>query len=221
MKPFGWCRSTNLKHGVQRTNVVEPRLHRAKHRACSTDCGTVITVCCNRAFSGRVSAARGRGDPVWGEPVSSTYCRHLRFAPGGSPIALGPCGTSSRVGVDKMRVLATSSSAPCFWRSRRRSAAPRRTDPCEPGGHSKAPSAADDVVIRGWALNMSNTATGANQTIRININGWSSLSQRQHLITTFLEKKQDKLLRELENSLNMGGSTSPATWAWTRTASCA
>lgn len=47
------CRSTNLTHGLPRTNAVEPRVHGAKHRACSTDCGTAITVCCNRAFSGR------------------------------------------------------------------------------------------------------------------------------------------------------------------------
>ena len=41
-------------------------------------------------------------------------------------------------------------------------------------GQSKAPSvqpsATDKVVINGWALNMSNIATGTNQTIRIMIN---------------------------------------------------
>ena len=36
------------------------------------------------------------------------------------------------------------------------------------------PSATDKVTINGWALNMSNIATGANQTIRINIDRWSS-----------------------------------------------
>ena len=50
------------------------------------------------------------------------------------------------------------------------------------GAQSKAPSATDKVTINGWALNMSNIATGANQTIRINIDGWSNPSQRQHLI---------------------------------------
>ena len=49
---------------------------------------------------------------------------------------------------------------------------------------STAPSATDKVTIMGWALNMSNTATGANQTIKINIDRWSNQSQRQHLITT-------------------------------------
>ena len=71
-------------------------------------------------------------------------------------------------------------------------------------GQSQTPSATDKLVINGWALNMSNTATGANQTIRINIDGWSNASQREHLITTFLEKKQDGLLRELEKQPEMG-----------------
>jgi hypothetical protein len=69
---------------------------------------------------------------------------------------------------------------------------------------SVMPSATDKVTINGWALNMSNTATGANQTIRINIDRWSSPSQRQHLITTFLEKKQDGLLSELEKQPELG-----------------
>jgi hypothetical protein len=72
------------------------------------------------------------------------------------------------------------------------------------GGQSKAPSATDDVVISGWALNMSNVATGANQTIRININGWSSPAQRELLINTFLAKKQDGLIRELEKQPELG-----------------
>ena len=72
------------------------------------------------------------------------------------------------------------------------------------GAQSPAPSAADKVTIEGVALNMSNTATGANQTIRVTIDKWSSPSQRQHLITTFLEKKQDGLLRELEKQPELG-----------------
>ena len=72
------------------------------------------------------------------------------------------------------------------------------------GQQSTTPSATDKLVITGWALNMSNIATGANQTIRININSWSNPSQRQHLIETFLEKKQDGLLKELEKQPEMG-----------------
>ena len=69
---------------------------------------------------------------------------------------------------------------------------------------SVSPSATDKVTINGWALNMSNIATGANQTIRITIDRWSNPKQREHLITTFLEKKQDGLLRELEKQPELG-----------------
>jgi hypothetical protein len=69
---------------------------------------------------------------------------------------------------------------------------------------SQEPSATDKVRIEGWALNMSNMKTGANQSIRIDINGWSNPSQRQHLIDTFMEKKQDGLIRELEKQPELG-----------------
>ena len=62
---------------------------------------------------------------------------------------------------------------------------------------SVKPSAADKVTINGWALSMSNVAPGANQSIRIDINSWSSPAQRQHLIETFLTKKQEGLVSEL------------------------
>jgi hypothetical protein len=76
--------------------------------------------------------------------------------------------------------------------------------PVRTGAQSASPSANDKVTIMGWALNMSNTATGANQTIRINIDRWSNASQRQHLIATFIEKKQDGLLKELEKQPEVG-----------------
>jgi len=76
--------------------------------------------------------------------------------------------------------------------------------PSAQGQPSTEPSASDKVRITGWALNMSNMATGANQTIQINIDGWSNPSQRQHLIETFMEKKQDGLLRELEKQPELG-----------------
>ena len=72
------------------------------------------------------------------------------------------------------------------------------------GAQSVSPSATDKVTINGWALNMSNIATGANQTIRINVDRWSSPSQRQMLIDTFLAKKQDGLLSALEKQPEMG-----------------
>jgi hypothetical protein len=71
-------------------------------------------------------------------------------------------------------------------------------------GQSQAPSATDKVTIHGWALNMSNIAPGANQSIQIIIEAWSNPSQRQHLIGTFLERKQDGLLSELEKQPELG-----------------
>ena len=68
----------------------------------------------------------------------------------------------------------------------------------------KAPSAADKVSISGWALNMSNIATGANQTIQIDIDRWSNVEQRALLIDTFMQKKQDGLLRALEKQPEFG-----------------
>ena len=65
-------------------------------------------------------------------------------------------------------------------------------------------TATDKVRIHGWALNMSNIATGANQTIQVDVNSWSTPGQRTHLIQTFLEKKQDGLLRELEKQPERG-----------------
>ena len=67
-----------------------------------------------------------------------------------------------------------------------------------------AQPAGDRVTINGWALNMSNVATGANQSIRITINQWSTAAQRERLIAAFLEKKQDGLLRELEKAPELG-----------------
>jgi hypothetical protein len=72
------------------------------------------------------------------------------------------------------------------------------------GQPSVQPSATDKVTIEGWALNMSNVATGANQMIRINIDKWSNPKQRELLITTFMEKKQKGLLSVLEDQPEVG-----------------
>lgn len=69
---------------------------------------------------------------------------------------------------------------------------------------SPAPTPADKVRIEGWALNMSNMATGANQTIQITIDSWSNPAQRERLINTFFEKKQSGLVRALEDEPEHG-----------------
>jgi hypothetical protein len=77
--------------------------------------------------------------------------------------------------------------------------------PARPAAHqADQPTATDKVTITGWALNMSNVATGTNQTIQITIDRWSTPAQRQLLIDTFMQKKQDGLLRELEKQPRLG-----------------
>jgi hypothetical protein len=66
------------------------------------------------------------------------------------------------------------------------------------------PTPADKVEIRGWALNMSNIATGANQTIQIRIDKWSPGVERDRLIDVFLAKGQKGLLSALEDLPEMG-----------------
>jgi hypothetical protein len=67
-----------------------------------------------------------------------------------------------------------------------------------------APTPADKVEIRGWALNMSNVATGANQTIQIRVDKWSPGAERDRLIDVFLAKGQKGLLSALEDLPEMG-----------------
>ena len=54
------------------------------------------------------------------------------------------------------------------------------------------------LKMTAWAVNMSNTATGANGIVEIRVEKWSTAEERQKLIGTFLEKGQDGLLRSLE-----------------------
>jgi hypothetical protein len=70
-------------------------------------------------------------------------------------------------------------------------------------------SNAEKVVITGWALNMSNIATGTNQSIQIRIDGWSTMEQRQQLIETFVSKGQDALEKELDHMPELGRFTFP------------
>jgi hypothetical protein len=69
---------------------------------------------------------------------------------------------------------------------------------------AQGPSASDKVRITGWALSMGTVAPGANQSIQITINRWSTAAQRARLIDVFLEKKQDGLLRALEDEPELG-----------------
>src|SRR5262245_1891837 len=54
--------------------------------------------------------------------------------------------------------------------------------------------------ITAWAVSMANVATGANQMIEIRVEKWSTEQEREMLISTFLEKGQDQLLRALQKA---------------------
>jgi hypothetical protein len=54
------------------------------------------------------------------------------------------------------------------------------------------------LKMTAWAINVSNTATGANSIVEIRITKWSTTEERQGLIGVFLDKGQDGLLRSLE-----------------------
>jgi hypothetical protein len=58
----------------------------------------------------------------------------------------------------------------------------------------------EKLEITAFAVNMSNIGTGANAVVDIRIDSWSTPEERQHLITTALEKGQDALLRELQRA---------------------
>jgi hypothetical protein len=67
--------------------------------------------------------------------------------------------------------------------------------------HAQAPGGDLPLPLRmtAWAVNMSNTATGANGIVEIRITQWSTAAERQALIGTFLDKGQDKLLDALQD----------------------
>jgi hypothetical protein len=54
------------------------------------------------------------------------------------------------------------------------------------------------IRMRAFAVNMTNVATGANGILEIIVDRWSTQAERQQLITTMLEKGQDKLLDALQ-----------------------
>jgi hypothetical protein len=62
----------------------------------------------------------------------------------------------------------------------------------------------EKLEITAFAVNMSNIATGANATVRININSWSTAEQRKELITTMVEKGSDALLKALQKQPSHG-----------------
>lgn len=71
-------------------------------------------------------------------------------------------------------------------------------------GTVQAQTSGERLEISAFAVNMSNIATGANAVVQIRIDSWSTDKEREHLITTFLEKGEDSLLRELQRARVVG-----------------
>jgi hypothetical protein len=62
----------------------------------------------------------------------------------------------------------------------------------------------EKLDISAFAINMSNIATGTNAVVQINVDSWSSAEEREMLITTMVEKKQDDLLKALQKLSRKG-----------------
>ncbi len=59
---------------------------------------------------------------------------------------------------------------------------------------------ADKLEISAFAVNMSTIATGANASVQITVNSWSTADERQRLIAMLLEKGGDDLLKALQKT---------------------
>ena len=74
----------------------------------------------------------------------------------------------------------------------------------------RAQTAGQPIRLSAWAVSMSNVATGANAVIDIRVDKWSTAKDRELLITTFLEKGQDELLKALQKQSVKGRIRIPA-----------
>ncbi len=71
---------------------------------------------------------------------------------------------------------------------------------CALAAAAAAQTSGEPMRMTAWAVNMSNVATGANATVEIRIDRWSTAAERERLIATFLDKGQDALLRALQKA---------------------
>jgi hypothetical protein len=65
------------------------------------------------------------------------------------------------------------------------------------------------LEISAFAINMSNIGTGANASVRITIDKWSSPEERQKLIETMVEQGPDDLLKALQKVPEKGRFSIP------------
>jgi hypothetical protein len=62
----------------------------------------------------------------------------------------------------------------------------------------------EQLEITAFAVNMSNIATGANNTVNLSVKQWSTAEERERLITTMVEKGPKDLLKALQKSSEKG-----------------
>lgn len=68
----------------------------------------------------------------------------------------------------------------------------------------------EKLDISAFAINMGNVGnTGANASVRITINSWTTAEQRSHLISTMVEKNGRALLSELQKQPSHGKFSIP------------
>ena len=65
------------------------------------------------------------------------------------------------------------------------------------------------IRMRAFAVNMSNIGPGASAVVEINIDRWSTAAEREHLITTMVEKKENELLKALQKMPSHGRFSIP------------
>lgn len=66
------------------------------------------------------------------------------------------------------------------------------------GSLARAQTTGQPIRMTAWAVSMGTVATGANETIEVWVDKWSTDKEREQLIATFLDKGQDGLLKALQ-----------------------
>ena len=67
----------------------------------------------------------------------------------------------------------------------------------------------EKLEITAFAVNMSNIGTGGSAVVEIDIDRWSTAAEREHLITTMVEKKEHELLKALQKMPSHGRFSIP------------
>jgi hypothetical protein len=67
----------------------------------------------------------------------------------------------------------------------------------------------EKLEITAFAVNMSNIGPGASAVVEIDIDRWSTAAERENLITTMVEKKENELLKALQKMPTHGRFSIP------------